>query len=121
MQGLQAGRVCWSRASCIAALVAGALVCLLLGMWVGVLAAGGHPANVPLRLVGPAPAEAQVKHKPAAPKEITVMTPGPTTMVTAAQRVKTVTVTAQPPASTVTVTDTVTTTSTGGTTGTATP
>ena len=113
--------MCWSRASCVAALGAGALVCLLLGAWVGVLAAGGHPANVPLRLVGPTPAQAQVRHKPAAPKEVTVMMPGPTTTVTAAQRVKTVTVTAQQPASTVTVTDTVTTTSDGGTTTTATP
>jgi uncharacterized SAM-binding protein YcdF (DUF218 family) len=113
--------VCWSRASCIAALVAGALVCLLLGASVGVWAAGGHPANVPLRLVGPAPAEARVKHTAAAPKEVTVMTPGPTTTVTAAQRVETITVTAQRPASTVTVTDTATMTSVGGTTGTATP
>jgi hypothetical protein len=115
--------VCWSRASCVAAVAAGALVCLLVGVWVGVLAAGGHPENVPLRLVGPAPAQAQVKHKAAAPKAVTVMMPGPTTTVTAAPRVKTVTVTARQPASTVTVTETVTTptTSAVGTTGTATP
>lgn len=36
----------WTRASYVAALVAGAITCLVVGMLVGVLASGGHPHNV---------------------------------------------------------------------------
>jgi hypothetical protein len=52
--------ICWTRASCIAALVAGSVTCLLLGMLAGVMAAGGHPDDV-IPALGPAPAQAQVQ------------------------------------------------------------
>jgi hypothetical protein len=53
--------ICWTRASCIAALAAGSVACLLIGMLAGVMAAGGHASDVIPAItnpVGPAPAEA---------------------------------------------------------------
>src|SRR4051794_18394658 len=80
----------WTRASYVAALVAGAITCLVVGMLVGVLASGGHPHNVLHVITDPAPASAhelQSKsrdHQPAAAQPSTTVTS--TITVTAAAR-----------------------------------
>ena len=56
------GSIRWTRASCIAALLAGSVACLLLGMLAGVMAAGGHASDVIPAItdpVSPSPAQAQ--------------------------------------------------------------
>lgn len=45
----------WTRAGYVAALIAGAITCLVVGMLAGVLAGGGHPHNVLQVITDPAP------------------------------------------------------------------
>jgi hypothetical protein len=78
--------ICWTRASCIAALVSGAIACLLLGMLAGVKAAGGQASDVIPALtnpVAPSPAQADTKgaarHHRVRPRTVTVTIPGTTT------------------------------------------
>jgi len=105
--GRGSGSICWTRASCIAALVSGAVACLLLGMLGGVMAAGGHASDVIPAItdpVTPAPAQADTaghRHRQTLAHTVTVTVAGsPST--------RTVTVTRPP----VTVSHTVTVTST---------
>lgn len=116
--------ICWTRASCIAALVSGSIACLLLGMLAGVMAAGGHASDVIPALtnpVAPSPAQAETTNshhrRHLLARTVTVTTPGSTS---------TRTVTVSKPAVTVSQTVTVTSTETvteppptsSGTTGT---
>ena len=108
-EGRGSGLICWTRASCIAALVSGSVACLLLGMLAGVMAAGGHAADVIPAItdpVAPAPAHAatdETHRVRQLGRTVTVTLPGTTTT-------KTVSVTR--PAVTVSHTVTVTSTET---------
>ena len=105
----------WTKASYIAALAAGAITCLVVGMLAGVLVGGGHPHNVLQVITDPAPAASAhdltpASHeRPAAPAALTT-TVSRTITVTAAAT----TVTA--PAQTVTETATETVTESAPTT-----
>ena len=105
----------WTRASYVAAMAAGAITCLVVGMLAGVLVGGGHPHNVLQVITDPAPAASAHDLKPAshhrsAPATGSTTTVSTTITVTAAAR----TVTA--PAQTVTETATETVTETAPTT-----
>ena len=102
----------WTRAGRAAALVAGALVCLMVGLLAGVMAAGGKPADVLTVLrtpATPAAATASVRRRP---HTVTVTATAPAAAPVTRIRTETVTT----PASTVTVTSTVTAPTTSPTT-----
>ena len=102
----------WTRASYVAALVAGAITCLVVGMLVGVLASGGHPHNVLQVITDIPPASAHDlqansrDHQPALPTQpsttvtSTITVTAPARTVTAAARTVTT------PTQTVTETET---------------
>ncbi len=95
----------WTRAGSAAALAASALVCLMIGLLAGVMAAGGKPADVLTVLrdpVSPAAAKASVRK----PRRHTVTVTATGQAPPPVTRTRTQTVTA--PASTVTVMSTVT-------------
>jgi len=110
--------ICWTRASCIAALVSGSVACLLLGMLAGVEAAGGKASDVIPAItnpVAPSPAQADTTrhahHRMAQSHTVTVTIPGttstrtvtvsrpPTTVSRTVTVVSTETVTEPPPTS----------------------
>ena len=95
----------WTRASYAAALVAGAITCLVVGMLVGVLASGGHPHNVLQVITDPAPASAhdlQAKSRDQQPAALTQPSTTVTSTITVTAAARTITA----PAQTVTETDT---------------
>jgi hypothetical protein len=94
----------------VAALAAGALVCLMVGVLAGVMATGGRPADVLTVLRDPAtPASATVKSGHGAPtRTVTVTRSIAASGAAPSTRIRTRTVTVSAPASTVTETDTVT-------------
>ena len=101
----------WTRASYVAALVAGAITCLVVGMLVGVLASGGHPHNVLQVITDPAPPASAHDLQPKTQDQPALPTQSPatvtnTTIVTAPA--KTVIITT--PMQTVTETETQTVT-----------
>jgi hypothetical protein len=108
MRGLFSG---WSRTSQVAALGAGALMCLLLGTLAGVAAAGGHPQNVLSVFTDPVvPADAN-SHRPAAKRSAiteTVTVPASSHDGGGSRPASTVTVTEPATTATDTVTETVT-------------
>jgi cytoskeletal protein RodZ len=100
----------WTRTSYVAALAAGAITCLVVGMLVGVLASGGHPHNVLQVITDPAaPASAhdlQPKsqdHQPALPTQSPTTVTSTTTVTAPAKTITT-------PTQTVTETETQTVT-----------
>jgi cytoskeletal protein RodZ len=100
----------WTRASYVAALVAGAITCLVIGMLVGVLASGGHPHNVLQVITDPAPAASAHDLQPGSRDQPAQPTQSSTTVTstkTVTAPAKTVTT---PPAQTVTETETQTVT-----------
>lgn len=108
----------WTRAGRAAALVASALVCLMVGLLCGVMAAGGRPADVLTVLRDPAaPAAAKASVHERRARTVTVTAGG--TAAAPVTRTRTETVTT--PASTVTVTSTVTAPTTSPTTTQAAP
>ncbi|HET6849957.1 MAG TPA: hypothetical protein VFH74_13930 [Gaiellales bacterium] len=124
--GRGSGSICWTRASCLAALVSGSVACVLLGMLAGVMAAGGHASDVIPAItdpVAPAPAQADTTsshhRRHVLARTVTVTVPGGTSTRTVTVRTPPVTV-----SRTVTVTSTETVTepppASSGTTG-ATP
>jgi hypothetical protein len=119
MRGLFSG---WSRTSQVAALGAGALMCLLLGTLAGVAAAGGHPQNVLSVFTDPVvPADAN-SHRPAAKRSAiteTVTVPASSHDGGGSRPASTVTVTEPATTVTDTVTETVTDTVTETVTETA--
>ena len=90
----------WTRASYVAALVAGATTCLVVGMLVGVLASGGHAHNVLQVITDPAPASAHDlpsesrDPQPALPTESSTIVTSTITVTAAAKTVTTPTQTA---------------------------
>jgi|1185.fasta_scaffold19060_2 hypothetical protein len=102
----------WTRASYVAALVAGAITCLVVGMLVGVLASGGHPHNVLQVITDIPPASARDLQSQSRDHQLALPTQPPTTVtstITVTAPARTVTT----PASTVTTpTQTVTETET---------
>src|SRR3954466_1597316 len=95
----------WTRASYVAALVAGAITCLVVGMLVGVLASGGHPHNVLQVITDPAPASAhdvQSKNRDHQPALLTRSSTTLTSTITVTSAARTVTT----PTQTVTETET---------------
>lgn len=112
MEGLR-----WTRAGYIAALVAGAITCLVVGMLVGVLASGGHPHNVLQVITDPAPPASAHDLQPKTQDQPALPSPSPTTVTnttTVPAPAKTVTITT--PTQTVTETETQTVTATAPTT-----
>jgi hypothetical protein len=110
--GRGSGSICWTRASCIAALASGSVACLLIGMLAGVMAAGGHASDVIPAItnpVAPAPAQADTtgshhrRHMLA--RTVTITVPGAASTSTVAVTEPAVTV-----SRTVTVTSTETVT-----------
>ena len=105
----------WTRNSYLAALVAGAITCLVVGMLVGVLASGGHPHNVLQVITDPAaPASAhdlqpKSRDHPARPTQSSTTVTSTTTVTAPAKTVTT-------PTQTVTETETQTVTETAPTT-----
>jgi hypothetical protein len=104
----------WTRASYVAAMAAGAITCLVVGMLAGVLVGGGHPHNVLQVITDPAPAASAHDLQPGShhrpPPAASTTTVSSTVTVTAAAT----TVTA--PAQTVTETATETVTESAPTT-----
>src|SRR3954468_8061982 len=102
----------WTRARYVAALAAGAITCLVVGMLVGVLASGGHPKNVFQVITDAPPASARDLQSQSRDHQLALPTQPPTTVtstITVTAPARTVTT----PASTVTTpTQTVTETET---------
>jgi hypothetical protein len=113
----------WTPASRNAALIAGAIVCLLMGMLVGVIATGGGKHEILQAITHPASPSPRIQSTPSSdtldpttPAETVTTTATTTkTQTTPAPPARTITVT-EPP-TTVTVTDTTTTPPTTSTTG----
>jgi cytoskeletal protein RodZ len=99
----------WTRASRLAALVAGAITCLVVGMLVGVLASGGHPHNVLQVITDPAPPASAHDLQPKSRNKPTLPTQSPTT-VTSTTIVTASAKTVTTPTQTVTETETQTVT-----------
>jgi hypothetical protein len=104
----------WTRASRVAALVAGAITCLAVGMLAGVLAGGGHPHDVLQVITDPAPPasahdlQTGSRSQPALPTQSSTTVTSTTTVTAATKTVTT-------PAQTVTETETQTVTDTAPT------
>lgn len=100
----------WTRPSRVAALVAGAITCLVVGMLAGVLASGGRPHNVLQVITDPASPASAHDVQPKSGNKPVLPTLSPTTTVTSTTTITAPAKTVATPTQTVTETETQTVT-----------